>query len=318
MRIAAAQLRPVWMDRAATAARVIGAIEDAARQGVSLIAFPEAYLAGYPFWLCRTNGAAFDEPAQKRAFARFLDAAVETDAPEMQAIVEAARDHGVAVWLGTNERGTGAARHSVYCSLVTILPEQGLAGVHRKLVPTYDEKLCWAQGDARDLRLHQVGGFRVGGLNCWENLMPLARFALYADGEELHISVWPGNPSVSTDPARIVAIEGRVWSMNVNGLLTLDDVPDDFELKAEMQAAGHHRIFDGGSAILAPGGAVVAGPLIGQEGLLKHDIELGAVRAERQALDAAGHYHRADLFEVTVDRRRRGPLQDRPEAGGVV
>lgn len=312
VRVAAAQIRPVWLDRPATAARVIATIEEAARRGVSILAFPEAFLAGYPFWLCRTNGAAFDDPVQKRAFARFLDAAVELTAPELRRITEAARDLRIAVWLGINERGTGAERYSVYCTLLTILPEEGLVGAHRKLVPTYDEKLCWAFGDARDLRVHQVGRLRVGGLNCWENLMPLARFALYAGGEDLHISVWPGNPSVSDDPAHLVAVEGRVWSLNANGLLRLDDVPDDFDLKPTLRDAGYDRIFEGGSSIRAPGGVIVAGPLIGTEGLVVHDIDLALVRAERQALDVAGHYHRADLFSVSIDRRRRAPLRDLP------
>lgn len=316
IRVAAAQIRPAWLDRTATAQRIIATIEGAARQGIEILAFPEAILAGYPFWLCRTNGAAFDDPVQKRAFARFLDAAVELDGLEIRRICEAARDHRVAIWLGVNERGTAAARHSVFCTLLTILPEHGLVGAHRKLVPTYDEKLCWTPGDARDLRVHQVAGIRVGGLNCWENLMPLARFSLYAAGEELHISTWPGNPSVSADPAHIVAVEGRVWSVNVNGLLSLGDVPDDFELKHEMRARGCDRIFEGGSAIRSPGGAIVAGPLIGEEGLVVHDVDLAAVRAERQALDVAGHYHRADLFTISVDRRRRTPLQDFPPSNG--
>jgi nitrilase len=306
MKVAAAQLRPVWLDKRATAAKVIDTIHAAAAEGVELLAFSETYLAGYPFWICRTNGAAFEDPRQQRAYAQYLEAAVEIDSPLLADIAAAARDCKVAVWLGMSERGRKAGRGSVYCTLVTILPDQGIVGAHRKLMPTHDERLCWGMGDARDLRAHDVGDWRVGGLNCWENLMPLARAALYAEGEDLHINVWPGNPEVSSDCPRIIAIEGRVWSVAASGLMSIDDVGDDFEFKKDLLEAGVGTIFRGGSRIVDPQGNTVVRAEDGVEGIISCDISLAAVRAARMSFDPTGHYARDDIFRLSIERRRGG------------
>lgn len=306
MKVAAAQLHPVWLDKRATAAKVIDTIHAAAAKGVELLAFSETYLAGYPFWICRTNGAAFEDPRQKRAYAQYLEAAVEIDSPLLADIAAAARDCKVAVWLGMSERGRRAGRGSVYCSLVTILPEKGVVGAHRKLMPTHDERLCWGLGDAKDLRAHDVGDWRVGGLNCWENQMPLARAALYADGEDLHVNVWPGNPEVSADSPRIVATEGRVWSLAASGLMSIDDVADDFEFKKDMVDAGVSTIFRGGSRIVDPNGNTVIRAEDGVEGIIAWDIDLAAVRGARMSFDPSGHYARDDVFRLSIERRRAG------------
>ena len=306
LKIAAAQLRPVWLDPRRTADKVLATIEAAAKDGVELLAFPETYLAGYPFWICRTNGAAFEDPRQKRAYAQYLEAAVEIGSPLVSEISQAAQDHNIAVWLGMNERGARAGRGTVYCTLATFLPEQGLVGAHRKLVPTHDERLCWGFGDARDLRAHGLRDWRVGGLNCWENLMPLARTALYADGEDLHVSVWPGNPSVCADAPRVAAMEGRMWSLAVSGLLSLDDVGDDFEFKKDLAEQGVTTIFSGGSRIVDPTGETVAMALDGEETLLVRDVSLSAVREARMSFDPCGHYARDDVFTLSVARRRAG------------
>src|SRR5271156_1707397 len=139
MKIAGAQIRPKWLDKAGTTQRIIETIGAAAQDGVQLLVFPEAFLSGYPFWLCRTDGASFDSARQRTAYAQFLEASVETDSREIASIVEAARDQRISVQLGINERGRSAGRGSVRCSLLTIHQDRGLVGVHRKLIPTYDE-----------------------------------------------------------------------------------------------------------------------------------------------------------------------------------
>lgn len=302
--VGAVQFRPVWLDRAATTARLITTIESAAARGIALLAFPEACLAGYPFWLCRTNGAAFDDRRQQRAYAQFLDAAVEADSPELSAITADAHDHRISICLGFNERGRRAGRGTVYCSLATIDAERGLVGIHRKLMPTHDERLCWGIGDARDLKVHALAGLRVGALNCWENWMPLARYALYRDGEELHVSVWPGSPSVSRDAPRLAALEGRVWSVVASGVLAIADVADDFEFKADLVAASHDPVFSGGSVIIDPTGVEVAHAMDDTESIIAHVIDPTRVGAGRQSFDPTGHYSRADLFTLAVRRER--------------
>jgi nitrilase len=305
MRIAAAQARPYWLDPSATAKKVIAWLENAAAQQVELVAFPETFLSGYPSWLEHTGGARFDDPMQKRAYAAYLDAAVEVTGREILLVTEAARDLGIFVYLGTIERDVTVGRGTVFCTLVAIDPHAGVVSAHRKLMPTYEERLVWGIGDGNGLRVHQAGAARVGGLNCWENWMPQARHALYAQGEELHVSVWPGNPQNTVDITRFIAREGRVFSLAANGLLGLADIPADFPLRAALEEAGVAEYCRGGSALAAPDGRWLVEPLADEERLIVADIDLAEVRAERLTMDPTGHYSRPDVFTVNVDRRRR-------------
>jgi nitrilase len=304
MRIAAAQTKPVWLDKRATTAKVVSWLHDASAAGVELLAFPESFLPGYPFWVCRTDGARFEDPRQKQAYAAYLDAAVELDGPELAEVAEAAADLGVFTYLGVTERGSGAGRGTAWCTLVAIDPGRGLVGAHRKLVPTHDERLVWGVGDGHGLRTHQAGGWRVGGLSCWENWMPLARHALYADGEELHVGVWPGSTGLTSEITRFTAREGRVWCLAAGGLLSGEDVPDGFPFAAELRGMPVAATFDGGSAVADPAGRWLVEPVSGREELVVADLDPGLVRAERQSFDPTGHYARPDVFGVRVRRAR--------------
>jgi len=305
MRVAAAQARPHWLDASATTKKVVGWLEEAAAQDVQLVAFPETFLSGYPFWLELTGGARFNDAAQKRAYAAYLQAAVELDGPEIALITEAARDLGVFVYLGTTERATGSARGTVFCTLVAIDPSAGVVSTHRKLMPTYEERLVWGQGDGHGLRVHRLGSTRVGGLNCWENWMPQARHALYAQGEELHVSVWPGNPRNTVDITRFIALEGRVFSLAAGGLISLADVPADFPLRTRLEESEVKDYCRGGSAIAAPDGTWIVEPVADEERLVVADLDLTLVAQERHNFDPTGHYSRPDVFSTDVDRRRR-------------
>ena len=307
MRVAAAQARPHWLDPAATTKKVVAWLEMAASQQVELVAFPETFLSGYPSWLEHTNAARFDDAGQKRAYAAYLAAAVELPGPEIATIVEAAHDLGVFVYLGTTERMRG----TIFATLVAIDPTAGVVSAHRKLMPTFEERLVWGIGDGHGLRVHQVGTTKVGGLNCWENWMPQARNALYALGEELHVSVWPGNPRNTVDITRFIAREGRVFSLAANGLLGLKDVPADFPLREALEESGVTDYCRGGSAIAGPDGNWIVEPVPDEERLVIADLDIALVAQERHNFDPTGHYSRPDVFTVTVDRSRREAVEFR-------
>ncbi|MEU6558858.1 carbon-nitrogen hydrolase family protein [Nocardia nova] len=301
MRIAAAQARPAWLDPTAGTKVVVDWLTRAAEAGAELVAFPEAFLSGYPIWPARTGGARFDNPGQKAAYAYYLDAAVTLDGPHLTTIGEAVADLGVFCYLGIGERVGG----TVYCTLVALDPARGVVGTHRKLIPTHEERLVWGSGDGHGLRTHPVGGFRAGGLSCWENWMPQARHALYADGETLHISTWPGSVRNTRDITRFIAMEGRVYSLAVGAVLDYGDVPADFPLRDALIEVGKPAGYDGGSAIAGPDGTWLTEPVVGSERLVVADIDPGEVARARQNFDPTGHYGRPDVFTVTVDRRRR-------------
>jgi nitrilase len=298
LRVGAVQDAPVFLDRRATLERVLVWIEQAGRVGVELLAFGETFLPGYPFWLSLTDGARFDEPAQKEAYRAYLDAAVRLDGPELAEVASSARRHGVFVVLGVAER----VGESIYCSAISVDPERGVLAPHRKLMPTYEERLVWAQGDGHGLRCHAVEDARVGVLCCWENWMPQARHALYADGVQVHVALWPGSVRNTRDATRFVALEGRSFVVSACAVLDADDVPAGFPLRDRLPGG---RFLDGGTAIAAPDGRWVVPPLAAERRLVLAELDLAEVARERQNFDPAGHYSRADVFHVEIDRTRR-------------
>ncbi len=302
MRVAAAQIRCPWMDTAAGVRAVITSIERAAAADVRLVAFPETFLPGYPLWVALDGGVDLDDPRQQQVYAAYVSAAVEVAGPEVRLITECARDHGVFVYLGIAERDPGT--RAVYCALLAIDPVAGVVGVHRKLVPTFEERSVWANGDGHGLRVHQTGPLRVGGLCCWENWMPLARQALYAQGPQLHVSVWPGSTRLTRDITRFVALEGRLYSLAAGALIDVADVPAGFPLRDEIVASPRATLYDGGSAIAGPDGRWIVEPVAGKEHLVVADVDPASAQGWRQLVDPSGLYARPDVFALEVDRRR--------------
>ncbi len=228
LRVAMAQMTPKWLHREQTLAKVCDYVAEAARQECQLVAFGEALVPGYPFWLERTDGARFDSSLQKELFALYADQAVNIERGDLETLCELAREHKIAVYLGIVERPMDRGGHSLYCSLVYIDAEGKICSVHRKLVPTYDERLAWSPGDGHGLQVHPLGRFTVGGLNCWENWMPLTRSALYALGEDLHVAIWPGSVRNTNEITRFIAREARSYVVSVSGLMRADDMRPAF------------------------------------------------------------------------------------------
>jgi nitrilase len=303
--IGVAQIAPVWLKRTETLEKICAVTELAAAQGCRLVVFGEALTPGYPFWIERTDGARFDDPKQKAIFAQYLDQGVVVERGDLEPLQAVARRHGLSIYVGVMERAPDRGGHSLYCSLVYIDAEGGVGSVHRKLQPTYEERMAWAQGDGHGLRVHDLAPFSVGGLNCFENWMPLSRAALYAQGEDLHIAAWPGGLHNTQDLTRFVAREARGFVVSVSGLMRPQDFPTDTPALAEMLANSGPFLANGGSAIALPDGRFLVEPIIDREVLIVAELDHALVRGERQNFDLAGHYGRPDVTRLTVDRRRQ-------------
>jgi nitrilase len=314
LRVGLGQIAPVWFRRDETLEKVCDTIRDAAARDCDIVAFGEALVPGYPFWPERTGGAVFESDVQKAFHAQYLEQAVQIEAGHLHGVRSLAREMGVAVVLGIIERPGDRGGHSVYASAVTIDQRGHVASVHRKLMPTYEERLTWSPGDGHGLRVHPLKAFTVGTLNCWENWMPLPRAALYAQGEDLHFAIWPGSVRNTKDITRFIAKEARSYVVSVGSLMRGSDFPAD-ALEREQLVGDDESAFltDGGSCVCGPDGEWVLEPVAQTEGLLVVDIDHARVREERQNFDPVGHYSRPDVTQLTVDRRRQSTLVLRDE-----
>jgi nitrilase len=308
LKVSLAQIAPAWLDRAATLGKVQDAIHQAGGEGSKLVAFGEALVPGYPFWPELTGGAQFDSAVQKDLFAHYSSQAVDIDAGDLESVCDAARSHSIAVYLGCIERPADRGGQSLYASLVYISPHGEIESVHRKLCPTYEERLVWSAGDGHGLQVHDLGGFRVGGLNCWENWMPLPRAALYAQGENVHVAVWPGSERNTADITRFIARESRSWVLSASALMHADWIGDGFPHAEKVKRAASGWMTDGGSCIAGPDGQWLLKPQTGKEGIFSAELDLETVRRERQNFDPAGHYARPDITRLTVDRTRQSTV----------
>ena len=301
--VAAVQATPVFLDRDATVDRCAALVKEAAGNGARLMVFPETFVPTYPDWVWRV--AAWDGPSQE-LFGRLRDQAVEVPGPATKALGAAAKRAKAYVSVGVNELDGS----TLFNTQLMFAPDGSLIGRHRKLMPTGGERLVWGMGDGSTLEVYDTPYGRIGGLICWENYMPLARYAMYAKGVDIWTApTWDnGDNWVST--LRHIAREGRVYVIGVGTMLRGSDVPQDVPGR-ELWGGEEDWANDGHSAIVDPDGAILAGPLVGEEGILYAEVDAAHARAERVKFDPVGHYARPDVFQLSVDERARPSVAGR-------
>jgi predicted amidohydrolase len=284
--------------------KVVSLVEDAAANGAALAVFPETFLPGYPIWLdvCR-DVALWDHSPVKHVYRRMADESVVVPSGATQTLAAAARAGSITLVIGVIERVTsGAGQGTLYNSILTFGPDGSLLNHHRKLVPTYTERMVWGQGDAAGLRAVDSPIGKVGALVCWEHWMPLARHAMHESGEDLHAALWPTAHEMHQVASRQYAFEGRCFVLASGSVMRASALPAELEPHPDKVPSSDHWVLRGGSAIIAPDGSYLAGPVYEQPTLLFADVDVGRVREERMTLDVTGHYHRPDVFAFSVAR----------------
>lgn len=305
LKVALAQIAPVWLDKRATLEKVKASIIDAAENKAELIVFGEGLVPGYPWWLSITNASAWDNQIQKEIHTHYAKNAVQIESGDLKEIQELAKKHQISIYLGIIERPQDRGGHSLYCSLVYIDSQGKICSVHRKLQPTYDERLTWSPGDGKGLQVHPLKNFTLGGLNCWENWMPLARTALYGLGENLHIAVWPGSVRNTENITRMIAQEGRSFVISVSSLMRKSDFPANTPHLDVILENCPEILGNGGSCIAGPDGSWILEPVANREEIVYQSLDFNRVLEERQNFDPVGHYSRPDVLQLKVNRERQ-------------
>ena len=295
------------LDGPATLAGAIEHLHVAADAGAGLVIFPETYVPGYPLWIWRLRPEA-DYQLTSEIHQQLLANSVDLVADGLRPLRDAAAQRGIVVLCGVHEREGSFGRATLYNTLVTMGATGAILNRHRKLMPTNPERMVWGQGDASGLRVIETQAGRLGSLICWENYMPLARYALYADGVETYVApTWDeGDTWIST--MRHIAAEGRCWVIGAGCSLHASDIPAGFPGRERLFPDPDEWLNPGDSVVVAPGGGIVAGPLHKEHDLLFADIEPGRVAAAHRTLDVTGHYGRSDIFRLTIDRTVSEPI----------
>jgi nitrilase len=307
-KVAVIQHPSVALHRDRTLKRGVELLEEAAGAGARLVVFPETWVPGYPEWLWRLRPGD-DYELTGEIHTRLIENSVDLAAGQLKPIQAAARRLKVTVAIGIHERDGSFSRGTLYNTVVLIGPDGEVLNRHRKLVPTNPERMVWGMGDASGLKVVETPAGRLGSLICWENYMPLARFALFAQGCEIYIApTWDaGSTWVST--MRHIALEGRCWVLGAGSSMRGKDIPADFPQRAKLFPNLDKWFNSGDSVIVDPTGKVVAGPLHEAHGILYADCDPARAAAAKRTLDVTGHYGRPDIFRLEVDREARVPVE---------
>jgi nitrilase len=302
VKVAAIQAAPVYLEIERSLSKALSLINEAAASGARLIVFPETWLPGYPAWLdCCRDVALWDHEPTKKVFARLMENSVVVPGPVREALGAAAREHNVVLNISVHERVIeGAGRGTLYNTMLTFGSDGELLNHHRKIMPTYTERLIWGQGDGSSLRSVKTGIGRIGGLICWEHWMPLARQVLHQSGEDIHIAAWPQVKEMNLIASRHYAFEGRCFVIACGAVMRASELPAELEPIESLKQRPDSFVLNGGSAIIAPDGSILGGPVFEEEVILTADLDLSRIAEESLALDVSGHYTRPDIFELKL------------------
>ncbi|MFZ0469901.1 MAG: carbon-nitrogen hydrolase family protein [Thiogranum sp.] len=308
LKLAVVQESSVLLDREKTIAKAVNLVEQAVSAGAGLVIFPEAFIPGYPAWIWRLRPGG-DWGLSEALHARLLDNAVSLAEGDLDPLCAAAKKHAVTVVCGINERDSQLSKATLYNTVVTIGPDGNILNRHRKLMPTNPERMVWGFGDGSGLKVVDTPNGRIGALLCWENYMPLARYALYSQGIEIYIAPTYDSGNEWLGSLQHIAREGRCWVVCSGVVLTNSDIPADFPERATLYPDSEEWINPGDSVVIAPGGEIVAGPMCKEKGLLYADVDPKCVGIAKRTLDVAGHYARPDIFTLHVNTQQQSPIE---------
>jgi nitrilase len=304
--VAVIQKPPALLDRAQTIARVVKSIDEAADAGASLLVFPEAYVPGYPTWIWRLRPGG-DGALTGEIHARLRANAIDVARGELQPVQDAAAKRRATIVLGINELDGGFSGTTLFNTLVVIGPDGALLNRHRKLMPTNPERMVWGMGDVSGLKVVDTPAGRLGALICWESYMPLARYALYAQNIDIYVApTWDSGESWLAT-MRHIAKEAGCWVIGTATAMQGSDLPEDFPERDKLYIADEW-VNDGDAVVVKPMGAIAAGPLHREKGILYAEIDAEAARRSRRSIDVCGHYSRPDIFSFAVDRKPHPPV----------
>ena len=307
-KIAIIQEAPVYLDKQATIQKAASLVEEAASAGAELIVFPEAFIPGYPAWIWRLRPGG-DWSVNEAIHVRLLDNAVNVESEDLQPLMMAAKNNKVTVVCGMDERDNRYSQATLYNTVITIDVDGNIANHHRKLMPTNPERMVWGFGDASGLKTINTPVGKIGSLICWENYMPLARYAMYAQGVEIYIAPTYDSGDGWIGTMQHIAREGRCWVISSGVAIEEADIPDDLPGKQELYPKKDEWVNPGDSTVVAPGGEIVAGPMRNEKGILYAEVDSKKAAAAKRALDITGHYARPDIFQLHVNTDVQSPVQ---------
>jgi len=307
-KIAIVQNSPVFLDKHKTIELAVAKVEEASGNGAELVVFTEAFIPGYPTWIWRLRPGG-DWNVSEELHQRLLMNAIKMESDDLDPLYEAARKHHVTIVCGMEERDSKLSQSTLYNTVIIIGKDGTLLNRHRKLMPTNPERMVWGFGDASGLKVVDTPVGRIGTLLCWENYMPLARYALYAQGIEVYIAPTYDSGDGWIGTLQHIAREGCCWVVGCGNLMKGSDIPDDFPEKSSLYPDSDEWVNPGDSIVIAPGGEIVAGPMREEAGILYCDIDREKVGIAKRALDVTGHYSRPDIFKLHVNTKPQTPVE---------